>query len=70
MNGFVHGGSDLVSIQITTVLDLKKSVLAKRKVASFELPAPGFSCLIQSLKPVLVTKFTRVQQKSREELLK
>lgn len=23
---------------------------------SFELSAPGFSCLIQSLKPVLVTK--------------
>lgn len=58
MNNSVHRGSGLVSVLITTILAKKKKKIefVRKKRESSELPAPDFSCLIHSLRPVLVTK--------------
>lgn len=69
MNNLVHGESDLVSVLITSILDQKKLALVKKKIESPELPAPEFPCLINSLRPVLVTKLQGYNRKVKKNYI-
>lgn len=49
-------GDQVWPVSLSHPFWVKKIEYVKRKIESSELPAPEFSCLVNSLRPVFVTK--------------